>query len=521
MLNILLQSKRFIFVTALMTLFTSLLTVATPILLTQIFYSNYALNTRTLYIVILFMTITYIIQIIMVIVRENFALKFNKRYATHLYQNVHQMKYDELLQKEPTYLIDRVGQAVTSLYFFITQSLIGILSNALILIMCMIIVFYVNIFMTLLLFLLVPINFFGYKMINAKLKEKSIQMQKETSTGYKEIIAVYKNVDTMKQENFERIEHMISPSIEKIYKSMASVNQFGQSSSLVIKLINTFIQNLMFFILAYLIIIGKTNVEDLVIISVILPIYFISLQAFTNVNLEFRDLQASKAFLDSEVLIHRENNQHLTLKSIDSISFEHPLIQINERKFNYDLKSQFFKGDVIFVSGPSGKGKSTLMKSLLNFRPSTGIKINNIPIDAFDKYVLREKILYISQDMSVLPMTIKDNVLYGKNDDAIEWNQFTENIILKSILNHKNIDEVVYEGGTNFSGGEKQRLMLARILHENVDCIILDEATSHIDKSLEDQIFRFLVESYTDKIIFVISHNLENKQYCNQFIEIN
>ncbi|MCE5437659.1 hypothetical protein JMA20_07795 [Staphylococcus pseudintermedius] len=113
-------------------------------------------------------------------------------------------------------------------------------------------------------------------MINARLKEKSIQMQKETSTGYKEIIAVYKNVDMTKQENFERIEHMISPSIEKIYKSMASVNQFGQSSSLVIKLINTFIQNLMFFILAYLIIIGKTNVEDLVIINVILPIYFIS-----------------------------------------------------------------------------------------------------------------------------------------------------------------------------------------------------------------------------------------------------
>ncbi|WP_323714444.1 ABC transporter ATP-binding protein [Mammaliicoccus sciuri] len=368
MIKILLQSKKFILVTVLMTIVTSLLTVAIPILLTQVFYSNYKLNTNALYLVIIFMFITYMLQIFMVIIRENFALSFNKNYATDLYKKVYDMKYDEILKKEPTYLIDRVGQVVISLYFFVTKSLIGTLSNIIILITCLIIVFYINIYIAITLLLLIPLNYFGYKMINTKLQEKSLQMQKETSTGYKEIIAVYKNIDMMKQESYDRIENLISPSIERIYKSMAEVNKFGQSTSLVIELINTFVQNLTFFILAYLIIIGETKVEDLVIISVILPIYFISLQAFTNVNLELRDLLASKEFLDTEVQNNQEATSDLKLDTIKSIAFNNPTITINEREFRYHFSEEFYHGDIVFLEGHSGSGKSTLMKSLLNFR---------------------------------------------------------------------------------------------------------------------------------------------------------
>lgn len=358
-------------------------------------------------------------------------------------------------------------------------------------------------------------------MINTKLQEKSLQMQKETSTGYKEIIAVYKNIDMMKQESYDRIENLISPSIERIYKSMAEVNKFGQSTSLVIELINTFVQNLTFFILAYLIIIGETKVEDLVIISVILPIYFISLQAFTNVNLELRDLLASKEFLDTEVQNNQEATSDLKLDTIKSIAFNNPSITINEREFRYHFSKEFYHGDIVFLEGHSGSGKSTLMKSLLNFRESSGIRINNINVCDIEKNSLREKILYISQDMSILPMELKHNILYGKKDDNINWDTLKENIILKSILKDKDIDDTVYEGGTNFSGGEKQRLMLSRVLHEKVDCIILDEATSNIDKALENEIFKFITERYSDKIIFVISHDLENKKYCNKVIELN
>ncbi|MBF9296860.1 ABC transporter ATP-binding protein [Mammaliicoccus sciuri] len=521
MIKILLQSKKFILVTVLMTIVTSLLTVAIPILLTQVFYSNYKLNTNALYLVIIFMFITYMLQIFMVIIRENFALSFNKNYATDLYKKVYDMKYDEILKKEPTYLIDRVGQVVISLYFFVTKSLIGTLSNIIILITCLIIVFYINIYIAITLLLLIPLNYFGYKMINTKLQEKSLQMQKETSTGYKEIIAVYKNIDMMKQESYDRIENLISPSIERIYKSMAEVNKFGQSTSLVIELINTFVQNLTFFILAYLIIIGETKVEDLVIISVILPIYFISLQAFTNVNLELRDLLASKEFLDTEVQNNQEVTSDLKLESIRSIAFNNPTITINEREFRYHFSEAFYHGDIVFLEGHSGSGKSTLMKSVLNFRESSGIRINNMNVCDIEKNSLREKILYISQDMSILPMELKHNILYGKKDDNINWDTLKENIILESILKDKDINDNVYEGGTNFSGGEKQRLMLSRVLHEKVDCIILDEATSNIDKALENEIFKFITERYSDKIIFVISHDLENKKYCNKVIELN
>nr|WP_285894983.1 ATP-binding cassette domain-containing protein [Mammaliicoccus sciuri] len=225
--------------------------------------------------------------------------------------------------------------------------------------------------------------------------------------------------------------------------------------------------------------------------------------------------------MDTEVQNNQEATSDLKLDTIKSIAFNNPTITINEREFRYHFSEEFYHGDIVFLEGHSGSGKSTLMKSLLNFRESSGIRINNINVCDIEKNSLREKILYISQDMSILPMELKHNILYGKKDDNINWDTLKENIILKSILKDKDIDDTVYEGGTNFSGGEKQRLMLSRVLHEKVDCIILDEATSNIDKALENEIFKFITERYSDKIIFIISHDLENKKYCNKVIELN
>ena len=137
-------------------------------------------------------------------------------------------------------------------------------------------------------------------------------MQEETSSGYKELIAIFKNTDMIKQESdYNRIESLISPSIKRIYSSMANVNKFGQSTSLIIKLINSFVQNLMFFVLAYLIFIGETQVGNLVIASIVLPIFFTALQAFTNVNLEYRDLIVSKEFVEESILNEQEEQKML------------------------------------------------------------------------------------------------------------------------------------------------------------------------------------------------------------------
>ena len=82
------------------------------------------------------------------------------------------------------------------------------------------------------------------------------------------------------------------------------------------------------------------------------------------------------------------------------------------------------------------------------------------------------------------------------------------------------LEHMIYENGSNLSGGDKQKIALARLYLENPDVIILDEITSSIDKKSEELIFEDIVENFKEQIIFVIAHDDNVKKYCNRFIKI-
>lgn len=522
MKDILLKNKKFVIITFILTLFTAVLTVSVPILLSNIFNNNYTINTQNFILIIVFMFITYAIQIAMVIIRENFALKFNTDYSKELFSKMFNMKYDSILNQGSSYLIDRIGQVVNNLYLFLINSLVGIISNVIIIIVSLILIALINIYLFLMLLALVPINYLGYKFINKKLHEKSKIMQEDTSSGYKELIAIFKNTDMIKQESdYKRIENLISPSIERIYRSMANVNKYGQSTSLIIKLLNNFVQNLMFFALAYLIFTGDTQVGDLVIASIVLPIFFTALQAFTNVNLEYRDLLVSKDFVEESIINEQEEHKDIILKNIESIHFGNVDFNIAKKSISHKINNTFTCGDIVYVNGPSGSGKSSLMKSLLKFRDSSGIRINEYALEDINIESLRSHIFYLSQETSVLPFTLKENIAYGSEDSHYDWNSLQNSELMGSILKNHSLDGKLLDQGSNLSGGEKQRVMLARLLNEDYDVIVLDEVTSNIDKKSQEIILDTVLKRMKNKIVFMISHDLTVKEFCNKEIKIN
>lgn len=93
------ENKKFLIITFIFTLITALLTVSVPLLLATVFGENYNINKSTLLLVIIFMFITYIIQIVMVYIREHFAYAFNVSHTHKMYRLMHKMNYDDLLQK--------------------------------------------------------------------------------------------------------------------------------------------------------------------------------------------------------------------------------------------------------------------------------------------------------------------------------------------------------------------------------------------------------------------------------------
>ena len=204
-------------------------------------------------------------------------------------------------------------------------------------------------------------------------------------------------------------------------------------------------------------------------------------------------------------------------------------IDINIEKFSWsdktileNFKYKIEKEDRIFIKGESGKGKSTLLKLIMNFYDINNgeITINDKDISKVKESSLYDNILMMTQEPFIFEGTLKENLLLGDNftDDEIE--KIAKIACIDNIIEEKGIDYEILEGGSNLSGGQKQRIALARILLRKPSVLVLDEATSALDKTTEKSLIRnldiYLKENGTTLI--AVSHNNEIETICNKEI---
>lgn len=190
--------------------------------------------------------------------------------------------------------------------------------------------------------------------------------------------------------------------------------------------------------------------------------------------------------------------------------------------FSYDDESPVLKHlsldfgahQLVAIVGPSGGGKSTLIHLLAGlYYPQEGhIKIGSQSLEATQLYQWREQFSLVSQDASIVSGTIRDNVLLGVeapvNDEQI-WSVLEQASLDQDIKRlEKGLDTAVGESGKFLSGGQAQRLQIARALLRDTPFIILDEATSNLDSQTETVISQTIQQLKTYKTIIVIAHRL-------------
>ena len=216
----------------------------------------------------------------------------------------------------------------------------------------------------------------------------------------------------------------------------------------------------------------------------------------------------------------KKKDLNKNLKSINAeslISFENVSFKY-EDKDNEALKDINFKildKEILVIMGKSGSGKTTLINLILGLlKPSKGKVVSNFSSPSF-----------VSQTPYLLDDSIKNNIALGVNEDEIDSDivkSCLEKVQLKEFVNSqsKGIDTIIGEKGIRISGGEIQRLALARALYVNPDIIILDEPTSSLDKTTESKILNILKELSTKQTIIIVTHNLDNLNYCDRVIEL-
>lgn len=290
--------------------------------------------------------------------------------------------------------------------------------------------------------------------------------------------------------------------------------------------VNT-LRQVILFLLMWMIFRKEMQPWELATMQIFSFFVFGPLQEIGNIILTYREAQASLENFDNlmkkEAEPQAKNPKHLgkieTLE-FENVGFKHKTASqkaINEISFKVNT------GETIAFVGPSGSGKTTLMKLLVGlYRPQQGrILYNGIDENNIDFEDLRNQIGFVTQDTQLFSGTIRENLIFVNPEASDEE--------VKDVLNkasctnllaraEKGLDTMIGEGGLKLSGGEKQRLSIARALLRKPKLLLFDEATSALDSLTEEEITDTIREISGDgkQITILIAHRLSTIMHADR-----
>ncbi len=291
-------------------------------------------------------------------------------------------------------------------------------------------------------------------------------------------------------------------------------------------LVNT-LRQVILFILMWLIFHNQMDGGQLVTMQIFSFFVFGPLQEIGNILLSYREAEASLNNFHNlmEKAPESEPANPKSLGNIETLSFSKVSFQHQTAshkaidKISFDVKV----GETIAFVGPSGSGKSTLMKLLVGlYRPQEGnIFYNKLDETEIHFDDLRNQIGFVTQDTNLFSGTIKENLQFV-NPAATEadLNDVLDKASCTNLLERaeKGLDTMIGEGGLKLSGGEKQRLSIARALLRKPHLLIFDEATSALDSLTEEEITNTIkdISSAKEQITILIAHRLSTIMHADR-----
>lgn len=217
--------------------------------------------------------------------------------------------------------------------------------------------------------------------------------------------------------------------------------------------------------------------------------------------------------------------------SSSCIKKNEPIIEFENVSFSYDgtkdilhnVSFKLYKGEKLAITGESGCGKSTIINLICGFyAPSSGcIKFYGRDIKDLNIKLVREQLSLVSQDSFLFPGTIEDNIKYGNltaGKEKIIWAAKLANIHDSILQKEKGYGTSVMEAGNSLSGGEKQRISIARAILKDAPVLLLDEPTAALDYECEALIYSGLQEAAKDKAMLMITHRLSSIRNIDKII---
>ena len=205
---------------------------------------------------------------------------------------------------------------------------------------------------------------------------------------------------------------------------------------------------------------------------------------------------------------------NIRLKDVSLFYGDKPIL----KNISFDIKA----GSRTAIIGPTAAGKSQLLYLLTDLitQDSGTIELDGIVIDQYKKEVFHNQIGFVFQDSVIFNMSLRENIAFNDNvTDESLWKAIATaelSDFITALPNH--LDTIVSERGTSLSGGEKQRIMLARALAVNPKILLLDDFTSRVDRKTENKILSNLENNYPDLTLISVTQKIAPVRHFEQII---
>jgi ABC-type bacteriocin/lantibiotic exporter with double-glycine peptidase domain len=335
------------------------------------------------------------------------------------------------------------------------------------------------------------------------------------------------------------INNTLSFFSENVFKSISNRNRFIKRQFVYESIPRGFIEvsailmlSITFLILKYILNISVSEILSfqaflLISFSRILPSLNRILTSYNFINFSKSVVNKIGYIIDAHVEISKNNTIDNFEKNIEISDLAYKYEGI-ETPLITDFSDKILKGSIVGIFGKSGSGKSTLIKIIMGFLdPYKGkITIDKINYDNINKRSLRDLFGYVEQNVRIFNASLIQNITFKNmvNDEELSWFKKVINFCqLDNIINYNTNNGSLIEDGLNLSGGQVQRIGLARALFKRPQILVLDEFTSSLDIENRNKLSSIIEKINKEEgiTIVIVSHDIFFKSMCDKIIQLN
>ena len=479
-----------------------------------------------------------ILSLVNIWIIEDFNLKRQVKLQTKLMKTYQNMSYLEYVSKNSSEYVETI-QNLVGTYCGVLTSFLRILSESIIIIGIFSFLIFIDSKILFLITIILTITIYIYdKIFKKKLKDYG-QIISESSRkifqGIQEGVFGLKEIRMLGRNQF--FLDIVKNNARKIYTYNIKSILIQSAPRFIIEII------LISLIMSIIIFSLKIDYSMEKIIPTLTVFAFAATRLIPSSNILSRSLLQMRLGYFATNKLYKdffENNKHSIItktinqdiKKIKKEKFE--ILEIRNINFKYpgskknlidNLSLDLISGETIGFMGASGAGKTTLVDIILGLiKPDSGeMLINGKKLDSDMNWNLQ--VAYLPQEIFLLDASIKTNISFETDDKLIDLdkiNNALENAQLKDMIESQpsGIDTIIGENGIKVSGGQKQRLAIARAFYHGRDILIMDEATSALDYETEKEIINVLNKIKKNKTIIVIAHRMSTLKHCDKIFEI-